>query len=114
MFGQATRDLAYFATQLRELRRRLGLTQEDPSLMSGVSTRTIEKLESGRRSPAEQTPRRHCGGLKIDRSYIAKRSADATERRRAAAPIPRGLEVALVQLSDGWGLPEDEIPKLDA
>jgi transcriptional regulator with XRE-family HTH domain len=84
MSEHATLDMPYFATQLRQLRRIHNLTQEDLSLMSGLSTRTIEKLESGRHGLAEQSLRSLCRALKIDRSYFVKPSEEAAERQKAA------------------------------
>ena len=49
------RDPQYIADTLRRLRRMLGLTQENLAEAANVSTRTIEKSESGRHSPDEQT-----------------------------------------------------------
>lgn len=84
MSEYATLDMPYFATQLRQLRRLHNLTQEDLSLMSGLSTRTIEKLESGRHGVSEQTLRSLSRALKIDRGYFAKPTAEAAERQTAA------------------------------
>ncbi|MEG3146748.1 helix-turn-helix transcriptional regulator [Sphingomonas sp. RT2P30] len=51
------RDPAVLAYQLRLLRRFRGLTQDNLASEAGLSTRTIEKLESGRHRPDEQTLR---------------------------------------------------------
>lgn len=84
MSDQTTLDMPYFANQLRQLRSMHGLTQEDLSLMSGLSTRTIEKLESGRHGVSEQSLRSLCRALKIERGYFAKPSPEAAERQKAA------------------------------
>lgn len=80
----STLEPDYFAKQLRELRRFKGLTQESVAETCGLSLRTIEKLESGRHLPAEQSVRSLCRGLGIKRSYFLKPSEEAVARERAA------------------------------
>jgi transcriptional regulator with XRE-family HTH domain len=51
------RDPQYIADTVRLLRKMLGLTQENLAQAANLSTRTIEKVESGRHRPDEQTLR---------------------------------------------------------
>ncbi|NWG54599.1 MAG: helix-turn-helix transcriptional regulator [Hydrogenophilaceae bacterium] len=49
------RDPEHIAKTLKLLRKTFGLTQENLADAAGVTTRTIEKAESGRHRPDEQT-----------------------------------------------------------
>jgi len=51
------RDPAYIASQVKFVRKMFGLTQENLANAAGLTTCTIEKVESGRRRPEEQTLR---------------------------------------------------------
>jgi transcriptional regulator with XRE-family HTH domain len=51
------RDPTYIAEQVRLIRKAHRLTQENLADAAGLSTRTIEKIESGRHPPNEQTLR---------------------------------------------------------
>ncbi|MBK1976264.1 helix-turn-helix transcriptional regulator [Brevundimonas diminuta] len=76
-------DLTFFADRLKFLRRVHNLTQENVAHACGLTTRTIEKLESGRHNPSEQTVRGLCRGLAIDRGYFVKPSAAEEARQKA-------------------------------
>lgn len=61
-----SRDADHIAKTVRLLRKQLGLTQEALAELAGLSTRTIEKTESGRHTPEEQSLRsiaRAFGGM---------------------------------------------------
>ena len=49
------RDPEFIAAQLKLLREMFRLTQENLADLAGVTTRTIEKAESGRHAPSQQT-----------------------------------------------------------
>jgi transcriptional regulator with XRE-family HTH domain len=89
-------DLAFFAERLKQLRRMYGLTQENVASACGMTTRTVEKLESGRHNPSEQTLRSLCRGLSIERSYFIKPTA-AEEARQRAAMLKALRTTAVVQ-----------------
>lgn len=76
-------DLAFFAERLKFLRRIHELTQDNVATMCGMTARTVEKLESGRHNPSEQTMRSLCRGLSIERSYFAKPSPHEEARQKA-------------------------------
>jgi len=61
-----SRNAEHIAKTVRLLRKQLCMTQEALAELAGVSTRTIEKAESGRHTPEEQTLRsiaRAFGGM---------------------------------------------------
>ncbi|QOZ36988.1 helix-turn-helix domain-containing protein [Bradyrhizobium sp. CCBAU 53421] len=76
------RDLAYVAQQVRFLRKMLNLTQESLADMAGLTSRTIEKIESGRHRPEEQTLRSLARALKIELSYFQKPSPEQEARQK--------------------------------
>ena len=51
------RNPTYIAEQVKLIRKAHGLTQENLADAAGPSTRTSEKIESGRHRPDEQTLR---------------------------------------------------------
>ena len=79
------RDPAYLAQQVKFLRKWHGLTQENVANgRAGLTTRTIEKVESGRQlGPSEQTLRSLARAFQIDVSIF--RQADALSKRRGNA-----------------------------
>jgi transcriptional regulator with XRE-family HTH domain len=89
-------DLPFFADRLKFLRRVHELTQDNVATMCGMTTRTVEKLESGRHNPSEQTLRSLCRGLSIDRSYFVK-PTPAEEARQKAAMLQAVRTTAVVQ-----------------
>lgn len=89
-------DLAFFAERLKFLRRVHELTQDNVATMCGMTTRTVEKLESGRHNPSEQTLRSLCRGLSIDRSYFVEPNP-AEEARQRAAMLHAVRTTAVVQ-----------------
>ena len=66
------RDPKYIADTLRSLRKMYGLTQENLAGAATLSTRTIEKAESGRHSPDEQTLRSIARALDLDVTIFEK------------------------------------------
>jgi transcriptional regulator with XRE-family HTH domain len=77
------RDPAYIAQQAKFLRRWHKLTQENVADMAGLTTRTIEKVESGRHRPEEQTLRSLARALRIDVAYFDKPTPEQEARQRA-------------------------------
>jgi transcriptional regulator with XRE-family HTH domain len=63
-----------------------------------MTTRTVEKLESGRHNPSEQTLRSLCRGLSIERRYFIKPTS-AEEAREQAAMLKAVRTTAVVQTS---------------
>ena len=93
----ATYDPAYLAGQLKFLRSHHRLTQANVADLTGLTTRTIEKLESGRHSPNTQTMLSMCRGFGIDESYFRKPSPEeeAETRRRIENATRKTLVVPL-------------------
>jgi transcriptional regulator with XRE-family HTH domain len=77
------RDPHYIAETLRRLRKTFRLTQENLAAAANLSTRTIEKAESGRHCPDEQTLRSIARALGLDERVFDKPSPDQTARERA-------------------------------
>lgn len=77
-------DAAYIAEQVKFLRRMFRLTQENLAHAAGLSTRTIEKVESGRHQPNEQTLRSIARALNMnDLKIFEKPSPEALVRLEA-------------------------------
>ena len=112
-----------FGDIVREHRQRLGLTQEDLADRSGVTVRTIGKIESGRIAAPRLTTARLLAealgldGANRDRFYAAAREPVAVPAERALAPaqLPpdvvaftgRGAELEeldrlLATVGEGW------------
>ncbi|RWB70769.1 MAG: XRE family transcriptional regulator [Mesorhizobium sp.] len=77
------RDPAYIAEQVKFIRKLHGLTQENLADAAGLTTRTIEKIESGRHRPEEQTLRSIARALQIDVKYFEKLTPEQEARQKA-------------------------------
>lgn len=77
------RDPQYIADTLRLLRKTFGLTQENLAEAANLSTRTIEKAESGRHRPDEQTLRSIARALGFDVRVFNKPTLEQEDRQRA-------------------------------
>lgn len=92
------RDPAYIARQVKFLRKMYHLTQENLAEASGLTTRTIEKIESGRHKPEEQTLRSLARAFQIDAAYFEKPSPE--EEARQKADIVRSIRKTLLVPTD--------------
>lgn len=88
------RDPAFIAEQVRLLLKVHGLTQENLADMAGLTTRTIEKVASGRHRPDEQTLRSIARAVQVDVHFFEKPSPEEVERQRAA--MERALHKAVL------------------
>ena len=77
------RNPQYIAETLRYLRKMRRLTQENLADAANLSTRTIEKTESGRHCPDEQTLRSISRALGFDRSVFDKPTPEEESRQKA-------------------------------
>lgn len=77
------RDPIYIAQQVKFIRKMHRLTQENLADAAGVSTRTIEKIESGRHRPDEQTLRSLARAAQLDVSFFEKPTPEQAERQKA-------------------------------
>jgi transcriptional regulator with XRE-family HTH domain len=68
--------------ELRKLRERAGLTQEELSFKAGLSRPYISQLERNLKSPTVDTPIRICDALDVSPVNIIKR-VDAARTRKA-------------------------------
>lgn len=73
------RDPRYIAEQVKFIRKMHKLTQENLANLAGLSTRTIEKIESGRHTPDEQTLRSISRAAQLDVSFFKKPSPEEQE-----------------------------------
>lgn len=76
------RDPAYIAQQVRFMRKMFNLTQENLADMAGLTSRTIEKIESGKHRPEEQTLRSLARALNVELSYFQKPSPEQEARQK--------------------------------
>ena len=77
------RDPAYIAEQVRFIRKLHKLTQENLADAAGLTTRTIEKIESGRHRPDEQTLRSIARAVQMDVRYFEKPTPEQEARQKA-------------------------------
>lgn len=83
------RDPVFIAEQVKSIRKVHRLTQENLAAAAGLSTRTIEKIESGRHRPDEQTLRSIARAVQIDRGFFVKPTPE--QEARQAADFDRAL-----------------------
>jgi transcriptional regulator with XRE-family HTH domain len=88
------RDPAYIAQQVKYLRKMNGLTQDNLAAAAGVTPRTIEKVESGRHTPEEQTLRSIARAFNLDVKVFAKPSP--ADEARVRAEMERALRKIVV------------------
>jgi transcriptional regulator with XRE-family HTH domain len=68
--------------ELRKLRERAGLTQEQLSFMAGLSRPYVSQLERDLKSPTVDTLFRICDALEVSAASVIKR-VDAARKRKA-------------------------------
>jgi len=83
------RDPAYIAQQVKLLRKMHGFTQANLADAARLTTRTVEKIESGRHRPEEQTLRSIARAFNFDVKVFAKPSLG--DEARARAEMERAL-----------------------
>lgn len=76
------REAEYIASQCKYLRKVLGLTQENLADASGLTVRTIQKVESGRHVPDVQTLRSLARGVGFDIAVFSKPTPEQEKRRQ--------------------------------
>ena len=77
-----TMDPDYVAKMLRRYRQHHGLSQENLAELCGLSTRSIENYESGRRAPDQQALRSLQRGMQVEAEFCRKPSAEEEARAR--------------------------------
>jgi transcriptional regulator with XRE-family HTH domain len=88
------RDPEFIAKQVKFIRKFFGFTQENLADAAGLTTRTIEKIESGRHYPEAQTLRSLARATKLDVRYFEKPTAE--EEARQQAEMERALRKTVV------------------
>lgn len=77
------RDTKYLAQTVKQLRAMFKFTQENLADAANLTTRTIQKIESGRHSPDEETLRSIAHALNMDTRIFNKPTPEQERRRRA-------------------------------
>lgn len=77
------RDPQFIAEQVKFIRKTQRLTQENLADAAGVSTRTIEKVESGLHRPNEQTLRSIARAVQMEVSFFEKPTPEKEQRQKA-------------------------------
>lgn len=83
------RDAQYIAARCKEIRQLLGWTQENLADAANLTTRTIEKIESGRHSPSEQTLRSITRAVGFDLKVFSKPTPE--QEKRTQEELERSL-----------------------
>ncbi len=76
------RDAEYIANQCKYIRKMFSLTQENLADASGLTVRTIQKVESGRHVPEVQTLRSLARGLGFDITVFSKPTPEQEKRQQ--------------------------------
>lgn len=82
-------DAKYIADRSRFIRKTLGWIQENLADAAGLTTRTVEKVESGRHVPNEQTLRSLARALGFDVAVFSKPTPE--QEKRLEAELTRSL-----------------------
>lgn len=86
-------DAEYVASQCRMLRQHFKMTQESLAIESGLTTRTIEKIESGKHAPQMQSLEMIANAMKTEVSFFRKPTPEEVEA--TAAAIRKGLHTTV-------------------
>ena len=78
-----TYDPAFIADRVKFLRHYNKMTQDNLATAANLSTRTIERIESGRHSPEEQTVRSLARAFGLNAKYFVKPTAEEEAKTRA-------------------------------
>jgi transcriptional regulator with XRE-family HTH domain len=76
------RDPKHIAETVRLLRQMYSLSQEALAVAAGLSTRTVEKTESGRHRPDEQTLRGLARAFGVDAKVFSKPEPEEEQRQK--------------------------------
>lgn len=95
------RDPTFIAEQVRLLLKVHSLTQENLAELAGLTTRTIEKVVSGRHRPEEQTLRSIARAVQIDVRFFDKPTPEEVARQREAMEraLRKSVLVPLVRIT---------------
>jgi transcriptional regulator with XRE-family HTH domain len=77
------RDPLYIAQQIKLIRKMFGLTQENLADAARITTRTMEKIESGRHRPEEQTLRSIARAVNTNMKVFEKPTPGQEARQKA-------------------------------
>lgn len=94
-------DPVFVAERLRRYRQLHGLTQENLAELCGLSTRSIENYESGRRAPDQQACRSLLRSMQVDADFFRKPTPEEEERshRKMEAALKHTAVVAVERVA---------------
>lgn len=81
--AEMTLDPKHVAEMLKLYRSVNGITQDNLAQMCGLTTRSIEKYESGTHAPNVQALRSLCRGMKVEAEFFRKPTPEEVERSKA-------------------------------
>lgn len=113
-------DAKQLGLKIQELRKEKGMTQEDLAEKTGLSTRTIQRIESGEVDPRSFTLNQIAEALGVELSELTKeketdpnKPSEGEIRKWEGLLHLSGLFVLLVPPIIIWLMKKEEIPELD-
>ena len=90
--------MTLFGKELRRLRRRSGLSQENLAARAGLSPEAVSLLERGRRSPRMTTMRLLAEGLSLTESDRSASSPQSTSMNHRSRRFPFSLTIRSAEM----------------
>ncbi len=112
-------DAKELGIRIQELRKQKGLTQEDLAEKTGLSVRTIQRIESGEVDPRSYTLNQMAEALCVELTEFTKETEDnsnmpESERRKWLTWLHlSGLFILIFPPLIIWVLKKDEVPEMD-
>ena len=113
-------DAKELGLKIQELRKQKGMTQEDLAEKTGLSVRTIQRIESGEVDPRSYTLNQIAEALEVEITDLTaepdneKPGIPESEKRKWLTWLHlSGLFVLLIPPLIIWVLKKDEIPEMD-
>ena len=113
-------DAKELGIKIQELRKQKGMTQEDLAEKTGLSVRTIQRIESGEVDPRSYTLSQIAEALGVDLAELTKEHEEnqpkmpESERRKWLTWLQlSGLFIMIFPPLIIWVLKKDEVPEMD-
>lgn len=113
-------DAKELGIKIQELRKQKGMTQEDLAEKTGLSIRTIQRIESGEVDPRSYTLNQIAEALGVDIAEFTKEKEEngsklpESERRKWLTWLHlSGLFILIFPPLIIWVLKKDEVPEMD-
>lgn len=113
-------DAKELGIKIQELRKQKGMTQEDLAEKTGLSVRTIQRIESGEVDPRSYTLSQIAEALGVDLVDLTKEQEEnqpkmpESERRKWLTWLHlSGLFILIFPPLIIWVLKKDEVPEMD-